>query len=247
MIGVLIDKKLAILDIDEPTGKATAERLNRTYLDKVLFVKCDVSKEEDIEAAFKEVVEKFGNIDVLVNNAGVMSDAPHMWRKSCDINWQGTVSFTLKALAHMRKDEGGKGGTIINIASAASFEKVHIIPIYCGSKAAVLHFTRTIANQPDFVEITGIRILVIGFGPTATPLMADVKNKVYEAKLGKPYEGVEVPCQKVESAVNAFFKMFKEGENGSVWMSVKDKPVKNFTPYMEKFLEDYMQILYNDE
>ncbi|KAL0821472.1 hypothetical protein ABMA28_004942 [Loxostege sticticalis] len=236
-------KALAILDVDETTGKATTDRLNRTYADKVIFVKCDVSKEEDIDAAFKKVVQQFGYLDVLVNNAGVMSDAPHMWRMCCDINWQGLVSLTLKAVAHMRKDEGGNGGTIVNISSAAGVEKVHILPIYCGSKAAVLHFSITLAENP-FFDRTGIRVLTIGFGPTATALMDNVSNKVYEKNLAKDFEGVEVPSQKVESAVAAFFEMFKEGENGSVWMSVDDKPVKNITPIIDRFHEEYKKAVY---
>lgn len=45
----------------------------------------------------------------------------------------------------MRKDEGGQGGTIINISSAAAIVKIAILPIYCGTKSAVLHFGRSIS------------------------------------------------------------------------------------------------------
>lgn len=77
---------MAILDIAEDVGKAFAAELNKKYPDKVIFVKCDVGDESSIAAAFEEVVAKFGRLDVVFNNAGIMSDAPHAWWKMCSVN-----------------------------------------------------------------------------------------------------------------------------------------------------------------
>lgn len=79
-------QQVAILDIAEEVGKQFTADLNKTYPGKVIFVKCDVGNEDCIAAAFKEVVDKFVTVDIVFNNAGIMSDAPHVWRKMCDVN-----------------------------------------------------------------------------------------------------------------------------------------------------------------
>ncbi|KPJ17681.1 15-hydroxyprostaglandin dehydrogenase [NAD+] [Papilio machaon] len=138
-------KNIAVLDIDVKTGENFVSKLNETYNNKAIFIKCDVSKEEDIKNSFNIVLNKFKRIDLLINNAGIMSDTDSMWRLACDVNWQGLVSFTMKAVKHMRKDEGGDGGTIVNISSTAGICKLNFLPIYCGSKGAVLHFSQSLA------------------------------------------------------------------------------------------------------
>lgn len=77
---------VAILDIRED-GEATAKRLNNAYPGKVLFIKGDVSNEEVATAAFEQAVSEFKQVDVIINNARIMSDAPQDWRKASDINW----------------------------------------------------------------------------------------------------------------------------------------------------------------
>ncbi|KAF9812644.1 hypothetical protein SFRURICE_018074 [Spodoptera frugiperda] len=165
---------VAILDIAENLGKAKAESLNKTYGNKVIFVKCDVSKEEDIVSAWDSVLAQFKQIDVIVNNAGIMVDAPNVWRTASDVNWQGLVSFTLKGISHMKKDEGGAGGTIMNIASTVAFMKLGAFPIYSGSKMAVLHFSQCIASQKHKVVYqkpeSAVKVLVEMYksGPPAS-------------------------------------------------------------------------------
>ena len=83
-------QNVAILDIAEEVGRATAERLNKVHGNKAVFFKCDVSKEEDITSAFDSVLAQFKQIDVIVNNAGNMADAPDTWRAATDVNWVGT-------------------------------------------------------------------------------------------------------------------------------------------------------------
>ncbi|KAH9638154.1 hypothetical protein HF086_014024 [Spodoptera exigua] len=167
---------VAILDIAEDLGKAKAENLNKAYGNKVIFVKCDVSKEEDIESAWDAVLAQFKQVDVIINNAGIMVDAPNMWRTASDVNWQGLVSFSLKGIKHMKKDEGGAGGTIVNIASTVTLTKLVAFPIYSGSKMAVLHFSQCIA-MPPFFEHTGVRVLTLCLGLTDTALLENLVTR----------------------------------------------------------------------
>ncbi|KAJ2945484.1 hypothetical protein O0L34_g295 [Tuta absoluta] len=241
-------KKVAIADIAEDVGKATAARLNSTFKDKVVFFKCDVSSEDNIAATFDQVVAKLGRIDVLINNAGVMSDNPKVWRKASDVNWQGLVSFTIKAQQHMRKDEGGAGGTIINISSIAGLFTYTYLPIYSGSKAAVLHFTLSL-SEPPFFDKTGVRFITMCYGATDTPLMQGLKERAYNEEMGQLLVDdfavftKKIPTQKPESAVAACVKAFKEGGPRSVWLSVNNNVGKDITQVVEKHQEEYLQLV----
>ncbi|KAJ2945483.1 hypothetical protein O0L34_g295 [Tuta absoluta] len=241
-------KKVAIADIAEDVGKATTARLNSTFKDKVVFFKCDVSSEEHVAATFDQVVAKLGRVDVLINNAGIMSDNPNVWRTACDVNWQGLVSFTIRAQQHMRKDEGGKGGTIINISSTAGIVTFKYLPIYSGSKAAVLHFSSSL-SEPPFFDNTGVRLITMCFGATDTPLLHGLKERVYIEKMGQQlideYAAFskQIPAQRPESAVAACVKAFKEGGPRSVWLSVNDNVGKDITHVVEKHHEEYLQLV----
>ncbi|CAG5033438.1 unnamed protein product [Parnassius apollo] len=228
-------KQIAILDIAEDKGKLFVEELNNTYPGRAIFIKCDVSDEQSIAVAFDEVLVKFGKLDVVINNAGIMNDSPQLWRKMCDVNWQGLVSFTSRAIKHMRKDEGGAGGTIINVASTAALIKTDALPIYCGTKMAVLHFTQCIASG-NFYEETGVRCLTICPGPTDTALMVGLTERGSDNKKGEILEQLvnTLTCQKKESAVAAVVKMFKEGTNGSIWLSVNNQPGKDITSAVDE-------------
>lgn len=170
-----------------------------------------------------------------------MSDAPNVWRTACGVNWEGLVSFTLKGIKHMRKDEGGAGGSIINISSTAALTKFPFIPIYNGSKMAVLHFSQCISMAP-FYENTNIRVLTMCFGPTDTPLLHNLENRSYDQNLGNIFAKstieLQVEFQKVESAVAAFVSMFQNGAPGSIWLSVNNKPVKNITPVIDRVFQE---------
>ncbi|XP_013179893.1 PREDICTED: 15-hydroxyprostaglandin dehydrogenase [NAD(+)]-like [Papilio xuthus] len=231
-------KNIAVLDIDEQTGQNFVSKLNKTYNNQAIFVKCDVSKEGDIDRSFNTVLNKFQRIDVLINNAGIMSDTDTMWRLACDVNWQGLVSFTMRAVKHMRKDEGGVGGTIVNISSTAGISKFSFLPIYCGSKGAVLHFSQSLASAP-FYDNTGIRVLTLCPGPTATKLMEGLDNRIVETTNMDQLQFLNgVPVQSVESAVAAMMKLLKDGDNGSIWLSCNDKPVLELTPQINKYLNE---------
>ncbi|KAJ8718413.1 hypothetical protein PYW08_002650 [Mythimna loreyi] len=239
-------KNVAVLDIAEELGKATAERLNKAHGDKAMFIKCDVSKEEDITSAFDSVLAQFKQIDVIINNAGVMVDAPDMWRTASDVNWQGLVSLTLKGVKYMRKDEGGLGGTIINIASTVALTKSPSVPIYSGSKMAVLHFSQCLAVDP-FYETTGIRVLTLCLGPTDTPLLHNLEARAYEPKIGKVVADMVVASgilfQKPSSAAAVVLHMYKNGPPGSIWLSNENKPAENITPVIDRAFKDFEKLL----
>ncbi|KAJ0172768.1 hypothetical protein K1T71_011907 [Dendrolimus kikuchii] len=235
-------KNVAVLDVAEQAGKALVARLNQTNAGKVIFIKCDISKEDDIIAAFNEVLETFKQIDILINNAGIMFDSPDLWRKACDVNWQGVLSFTMKAINHMSKADGGAGGTIINISSAAAITKGSLMPIYSGSKMAVFHFSQSIAMDPFFAQ-TGVRILTMCFGATDTPLLEGLEKRSYKPEFGKMLAeflpAMPGGYQKISSAANAVVQMYETGPPGSIWYSAEDKPGRDITKIVDAAFAEF--------
>ncbi|KAH9638155.1 hypothetical protein HF086_014025 [Spodoptera exigua] len=226
-------------------AKACLEHGAKAYGNKVIFVKCDVSKEEDIVSAWDAVLAQFKQVDVIINNAGIMVDAPNMWRTASDVNWQGVVSFTLKGVSHMRKDEGGAGGTILNVASILGLSKLTFLPIYSGSKIAVVHFSQCLTMDP-FYENTGVRVLTMCLGCTDTPLVQNLETKSWDPKLGDEIV-VNVANnyirQKKESAVAALIKMLVNGNPGSIWLSVDDKPARDITSAMDNVYKEFEKVM----
>lgn len=110
-------------------------------------VRLDVTSQASIDAAVKETVDKFGGIDVLVNNAALFDLAPivEITRESYDklfaVNFSGTL-FTLQAVAKAMIARG-KGGKIINMASQAGRRGEPLVAIYCATKAAVISLTQS--------------------------------------------------------------------------------------------------------
>jgi len=110
---------------------------------------CDVSSREQVTAAVSSIVERFGRIDVLVNNAGITGAArsildiePADWQRTLDINLTGMMLCS-QAVARRMVAQGG--GKIINVASIGAYKPLPHSSDYCASKGGVLMFTRAIA------------------------------------------------------------------------------------------------------
>ena len=125
------------------------EKLGR----RCLAMKADVSKEADVNRMVDEVTSKFGRIDVLVNNAGVviweqtlLGATEEDWNYLMDVNLKGAWLFS-KAVGP-KMVEQGQGGTIVNFGSIAGGPGIFAgIPIYCVSKAGIRMLTRTLAQE----------------------------------------------------------------------------------------------------
>lgn len=137
----------------------------------------DVSKEESVKEVIREAIERFGRIDVLVNNAGIVipgnleTTTMDDFDKTMDINVKGTFLMSKYAVMEM-KNTGG--GVIVNIGSVAAL-KGHIDRMaYCASKGAVIAMSRAMAAE--YVK-DNIRVNVICPGTTFTPAIDEkIKN-----------------------------------------------------------------------
>lgn len=117
---------------------------------EVLFVKTDVTDYNSCENMVKQAIEKFGRIDVLVNNAGITKDGLLMRMKEEDfdkvinVNLKGTFNVTKNVIPYMMKQ---KNGRIVNISSVVGVSGNAGQCNYAASKAGIIGFTKSIAKE----------------------------------------------------------------------------------------------------
>jgi NAD(P)-dependent dehydrogenase (short-subunit alcohol dehydrogenase family) len=138
-------------------------------------VHCDVMKDEDLVALVEKTVTKHGRIDVLVNNAGVVTGGrlDEIGREDIDrmvgVNIWAPLRLTQLVLPHMRER---KSGTIVNISSVAGRLGVPYYAPYCASKFAMRGFSESLRRElrPD-----GIHVCAVYPGGTATDMIENVE------------------------------------------------------------------------
>jgi NAD(P)-dependent dehydrogenase (short-subunit alcohol dehydrogenase family) len=116
-------------------------------------IRADVSSETDVGTMVREVTDRHGGIDVLVNNAGLYATLPmrpfeqiplEEWRRVMDIN-VASMFLTCRAVVPLMRERGG--GRIVNISSGTSFRGVPFLLHYVTSKGAIVAFTRALAKE----------------------------------------------------------------------------------------------------
>lgn len=160
--------RLVITDVDDKGGAATAVQAG----DEAIYLPLDVADEEQWKEVFAETKERFGRLDVLVNNAGIGSPevAPEnvdmeAWRRVQGVNLEGTFLGCKYAMAMMQK---GGGGAIINISSIAAFVPTANDLVYGTSKAGVRQLTQSLALHCARNR-SGIRVNSVHPGAITTP------------------------------------------------------------------------------
>lgn len=157
----------------------SAEKLAELVGDRILAVAGDVAHEADIERLFTDVESRFGDCDVLVNNAGMTDVAPLIdtppdrWDRMFSVNVRGTYLATRRALPAM---VARRSGAIVNVASISGVigpKKFPGFVSYCASKAAVIEMTEALAVE---VRDAGVRVNCVSPGSVDTAMWADVSG-----------------------------------------------------------------------
>jgi len=165
-----------VLDASETVSEI--EKLGK----EAIGVKGDVTKRVDVEEVVQQAVEKFGRIDVLVNNAGVVTVRPaeemteDEWDRDMDVNLKGLFLCSQvvgKGMIKQRK------GNIINIASMVAEAVLPGHIAYCASKAGVIALTKVLAIEWAKYNI---RVNAIAPGFIKTELVADLVEKGLRSK-----------------------------------------------------------------
>lgn len=125
------------------------ESLVSAYADKAMFVKCDVSSSSQVDALVGKAMERFGRLDIMVNNAGIATDGTAVtttdgtWHKTIETNLSG-VFYGLRAAAKAMLVQKS-GGAIVNISSIAGTVGFEDSLAYCSSKGGITQMTRAAA------------------------------------------------------------------------------------------------------
>lgn len=163
--------RVAIFDVDKQMGPKAVEEIERDG-GKAVFIPCDLTDENQVSAAYAQVVNQFKKVDVLLANAGII-DEPMMindmslaqWKRVMDINLDGMFLAAKGAVTQMLKQNGG---TIVFTGSNWAYVCDPGFTSYAASKGGVVAFARALAL--DHAK-DNIRINVVCPGNMMTPLL----------------------------------------------------------------------------
>ena len=153
--------KVAIVDVDKPRSERVVGAIRGAGGEAELFI-ADVSKGSDVAAVVKAVVDRFGRIDILVNNVAI-SDNKHIFDIT-EEEWDRVLAVTLKSQFLMGKHVAqqmaaqGTGGRIVNVGSTSGFTGRSRAVAYSAAKGGVANLTRAMAVQlaPHKIRVNGV-------------------------------------------------------------------------------------------
>ena len=178
---------VAVADIDREGGAATVRAIAEAG-GQACFFQGDVSTPDGVRSLFASVEAAYGGIDIVHNNAGIMTgDAPGWPQVSLEkihlvisVNAAGVMMGTAAAVRALRKRGGG---AIVNTASVAALGPMPNDPMYAASKAAVVNFTEACAG---LAESENIRVNAVLPGMVDTPIIAKTGDGVTPAEWLRP-------------------------------------------------------------
>ncbi|MCJ8014887.1 SDR family oxidoreductase [Paenibacillus sp. KQZ6P-2] len=187
--------KVVIADFSE-RGQAVSDELNQEGFD-TLFVKTDVTKEQEVIHMVEQTVAKYGKLDILFANAGIAQDGPadqlsfDNWQRTIDINLTGVFLCDKYAIKQMLEQE--HGGAIVNCGSIHSHVGKANVTAYASAKGGVKLLTQTLSTN---YAAKGIRVNAVCPGYIDTPLIKGRSEALNQhliglhpmGRLGKPEE-----------------------------------------------------------
>ncbi len=187
----------------EAEARETA-RLVEELGSEALVVRADVSVYEEAARLVRAAVEKWGRLDVVVNNAGVLSPKrfdemkPGEWRRAFEVNVFGALNVAHAALPYME----GRGGVIVNIASVLGLRPEPEASHYSASKAALIAWTIAVAKE---LAEKGVRVFAVAPGGVDTDMAREwgdmdwVEEQVPLKRLARPEEVAKLVMDLVEN------------------------------------------------
>jgi glucose 1-dehydrogenase len=158
---------VVVIDINEESGNETVKMITEAG-GRAIFIKTDVSVSADVQAAAKRVVNEFGRIDVLVNNAAMMTFKRVVdleddeWDKVIAVNLRAAFLFCKYCMPHM------ENGVIVNVSSVHAHEAGPNVAPYASSKGGLEAFTRALSRE---YKPSQIRVNCIAPGGVNTPML----------------------------------------------------------------------------
>jgi meso-butanediol dehydrogenase / (S,S)-butanediol dehydrogenase / diacetyl reductase len=196
-IGLAVAKRLGsegarvvIADLSAEKSEAAAAAVRESGAPDAAALVCDVADESRVAATVDGAISRWGRLDVVVNNAGLMVFKPleeHStddWMKVLKVDLLGAFYFTKQAFLKMKS-----GGAIVNVSSIHAVETTPCVSSYAAAKAAMVALTQSSAIEG---KEKGIRVNVILPGAIDTPMLWENPNiksgleTINQADVGKP-------------------------------------------------------------
>jgi 3-oxoacyl-[acyl-carrier protein] reductase len=169
---------------------------------RAIYIQVDVSDPDQVEEMIKKILNEFGRIDILINNAGVVMDKKLenmnivQWNRVISVNLTGTFNCTKSVIKYMKEQGGGK---IINIASVVGEIGNFGQSNYAASKGGVIAFTKTVAKE---YAKDGILVNAVAPGFINTKILQNIPERVMQkiidqiplGRLGAPEEVAKLVC-----------------------------------------------------
>lgn len=187
---------IAVLDINEEKGRETV----KSILSKggnAVFIKCDVCADSDCRTAVEKILQEFGKVDILFNNAGVairkntVSLEEFEWDLAVNVTLKGVYMLSHYVIPHMIKNGGG---SIINTGSGWSLKGGAEAVSYCAAKGGVLNLTRAMAIDHGKHDI---RVNCVCPGDVDTPMLRGECEQLKEDMQKFMEEAADRPLNRV--------------------------------------------------
>lgn len=169
--------KVVLVDLNEEKGKAFEEELKANNAEAI-FVKANITSEEEVQAIFKQTIEAFGKVDIVFNNAGIgRVQASHTleyaeWRNTVNVDLDGVFLVAREAIREMLKSGGG---SIVNTASMYGWVGSPGSAAYNAAKGGVINLTRSLALE--YAE-QNIRVNSLCPGFIDTPIIPEESKQI---------------------------------------------------------------------
>jgi NAD(P)-dependent dehydrogenase (short-subunit alcohol dehydrogenase family) len=188
--------KVIVADLNQQHGEETVQEIGRAQ-GEAIFVQCDVGNPDDVKAAIKAAVDRWGKIDVVVNDAAMMTFQPIVdlpeedFDKVLNVNLRSVFLFCKYAAPHMPP-----GSAIVNISSVHAHRTTRNVVPYASSKGGMEAFTRGFAEE---IAPNKIRINCVAPGAVDTPMLwnnPNVKNGIEKVSgaIGQPEDIAAAIC-----------------------------------------------------
>ncbi len=187
---------VVVADINEAHGNETVQQITAAG-GQAVFATCDVSRSADVQATIKAALDRWGRLDVVVNNAAMMTFTRIVeldekdWEQVLAVNLRAVFLFCKYAVPHLPP-----GSAVINVSSVHAHETEALVAPYAASKGGMEAFTRAFALECEPVKV---RINCVAPGAVNTPMLWNnplVKSgqEKVEGAVGEPEDIAAVIC-----------------------------------------------------
>ncbi|GJQ77756.1 putative tubulin binding protein [Trypoxylus dichotomus] len=226
---------VTIADVNPIKGEQALKEIVQEFDEsKAIFVRTNVSIQKDFEAAFTKNIAVFRNLDIVINNAGILNE--NIWERQVDINVNGTIRGSLLAWDYLQSFRSDSESVLVNVSSIAGLHGFSSLPAYVATKHAIIGLSRSLSAQENY-DKTKIKVLTVCPGITDTALTRNLTSDFVLPPFKRvfPIDVPRWPKQQPLVVGRGVVKAIATGVNGSIWI-INDSKIK-VIPRLQEVLD----------